>query len=121
MATRLKVRGASGLVVDGRVRDLGEMVGLGMPVWARGTSVIGAGAQTKPWATDVPLTIGNTLVEPGDIIIIDPSERGVVSIPARLLQKVLEMVPKLVAADEKVVKDVENGVTVSEAFRRYRE
>jgi hypothetical protein len=52
--------------------------------------------------------------------MLDPVERGAVSIPARLLDKVLEMVPKLVEADSKVIKDVEEGGTVAEAFKKYR-
>ncbi len=33
-------------------------------VWSRGTSVVGAGAETKAWATDVPVSIGDAVVEP---------------------------------------------------------
>jgi hypothetical protein len=56
----------------------------------------------------------------GDIVMIDPTELGAVCIPAKLLDKVLEMLPKLVAADEKVIKDVEEGMTVGEAFKLHR-
>jgi hypothetical protein len=52
--------------------------------------------------------------------MLDPAERGAVSIPARLLDKVLEMVPRLVAADEKVLADVEAGGTVADAFKKHR-
>ncbi len=52
--------------------------------------------------------------------MLDPAERGAVSIPARLLDRMLEMVPRLVAADEKVIRDVEAGGTVAEAFGKYR-
>ena len=56
----------------------------------------------------------------GDIIVIDPSESGIVSIPKTKLDAVLELLPQLVAADEKVMEDVEKGVDVREAFRRHR-
>lgn len=52
--------------------------------------------------------------------MIDPSENGIVSIPQTKLDAVLELLPRLVAADEKVMEDVENGVDVGEAFRRHR-
>jgi hypothetical protein len=55
----------------------------------------------------------------GDIIFCDPLE-GVVAIPRLLLTDVLELMPKLVAQDDKVKKDVEHGVSVFDAFKRHR-
>jgi hypothetical protein len=52
--------------------------------------------------------------------MMDSAERGAVCIPRNLLDRVLEMVPKLVAADEKVVEEVEAGSTVAEAFKKHR-
>ena len=60
------------------------------------------------------------MLSQGDIIVIDPSENGIVSIPQTKLDAVLELLPQLVAADEKVMEDVEKGVDVGEAFRRHR-
>lgn len=56
----------------------------------------------------------------GDIIMLDPSEAGAVCIPLKLLDKVLELVSKLVAADDLVIKDVEQGSTVQDAFKKHR-
>jgi len=62
LATRLKVRGVRGAVVDGRVRDLTALKELGAEgefvVWSRGTSTVGTGMEAKAWAVDVPLRIG---------------------------------------------------------------
>ncbi|OCK80298.1 RraA-like protein [Lepidopterella palustris CBS 459.81] len=120
MAARMKVLGAKGIVVDGRVRDLVSLGALGMPIWSRATSTVGSGAESRPWAHNVPITIGGVRVEPGDIIILDPAENGVVSIPKSKLDAVLRLLPRMVAADEKVMEDVEKGVEVAEAFRRHR-
>ena len=35
-------------------------------------------------------------------------------------EQLLELLPKLVVADEKVIADVEAGVSVQEAFKRHR-
>jgi hypothetical protein len=35
-----------------------------MQVWSKGTSIIGAGAETKAWATNVPISVDSTVVEP---------------------------------------------------------
>jgi len=44
----------------------------------------------------------------------------VVSIPRDRVDEVLELLPKLVAADEKVIEDVGDGISVQEAFKRHR-
>lgn len=120
MAARMKLLGAQGIVVDGRVRDLVTLAETGVPIWSKGTSVIGAGAETKFHAHNVPIQIGETVVEPGDIIMIDPFENGAVAVPQGKVDEVLELLPKLVGADEKVIKDVEDGVSVKEAFKKHR-
>ncbi|KAF2020759.1 DlpA domain-containing protein [Aaosphaeria arxii CBS 175.79] len=120
MAARMKYLQARGIVVDGRVRDLGTLRELGLPVWSRGTSIIGAGAETKFHAKEVPVKIGNVTVEPGDIIMVDYEENGAVVVPSGKVDDVLQLLPKLVGADEKVIKDVERGVSVKEAFSKHR-
>ncbi|KAF1845324.1 RraA-like protein [Cucurbitaria berberidis CBS 394.84] len=120
MATRIKHLGAKGLVVDGRVRDVVALNDTQLPIWSRGTSVIGAGAETKLHARNVPIRVGETIVEPGDIVMIDPFENGVVAVPQAKVDELLELLPKLVGADERVLADVEQGVSVQEAFKRHR-
>ncbi|KAL1297344.1 hypothetical protein AAFC00_004889 [Neodothiora populina] len=145
LATRLKLRGVRGVVVDGRVRDLralgrwscgssttqrggdgeGEEGGKrdedeGFVVWSKGTSTVGSGLQAKAFAVGVRLRIGVVGVDEGDILFADASERGVVVIPRNRLSELLEMLPAVKAADDAVFADVEAGVSVQEAFRRHR-
>jgi hypothetical protein len=44
----------------------------------------------------------------------------VVSIPKPLLDDVLTLMPKLVAADDKVIDAVKGGMPVAEAFAKFR-
>lgn len=120
MAARMKHLGAQGIVVDGRVRDLVALNNTQVPIWSKGTSIIGAGAETTFHARNVAVRIGGTTVEPGDIVMIDPSENGVVAVPQGKVDELLELLPKLVGADEKVIADVEAGVSVQEAFKKHR-
>jgi regulator of RNase E activity RraA len=120
MAARAKHLGAQGLVIDGRVRDVVALNDTQLPIWSKGTSIIGAGAETKLHARNVPVKIGETIVEAGDIVMIDPFENGVVAVPHGMVDKLLELLPKLVGADEKVMEDVEAGVSVQEAFKKHR-
>ncbi|KAI5298387.1 hypothetical protein KEM55_003450, partial [Ascosphaera atra] len=109
MALRMGVLGARGVVVGGRVRDVEELGESGLPIWSRGTSTVGSGAESKPGAREVP----------GDIIFCD-AINGTVAIPADLLDDVLELMPKLVAADDKVKEAVKGGMSVFEAFKTFR-
>lgn len=120
MAARMRHLGACGLVVDGRVRDLVALNETQLPIWSKGTSIIGAGAETKLHALNVPVQIGESTVEAGDIVMIDPFENGVVAVPQDRIDELLELLPKLVGADEKVIADVEAGASVQEAFKRHR-
>jgi regulator of RNase E activity RraA len=120
MAARMQHLGAEGIVVDGRVRDLVALNQITLPIWSKATSVIGAGAETKFQARNVPVKIGETVVEAGDIIMIDPFENGVVAVPQGKVDELLELLPTLVEADEKVMADVGRGASVEEAFKEHR-
>ncbi|KAJ6029544.1 uncharacterized protein N7446_011105 [Penicillium canescens] len=119
MATRMVAVGIRGTVVGGRIRDLGELRGTGLPIWARATSTVGTNAEAKAGARDVPISIGGVTVSPGDIIFCDPLE-GVVAIPRELLGQVLEIMPKLIAMDEKAKEAVAQGMSVTDAFKKFR-
>lgn len=119
MATRMKVLGVRAVVVNGRVRDMAELKKAGLSVWGRGQSTVGAGAEAKAVARNVPIDVGGVTVNPGDILFCDPLE-GVVVIPQALLDEVLSLMPKLVAADDWVKEDVANGSKVFDAFKKHR-
>jgi len=119
MALRMKVCNAKGIVVGGRVRDIEELKSTGLPLWAKGLSTVGTGAETKPHALNVPVRIEGTLVNPGDIVFCDPVN-GVVVIPRDRLEEVIELIPRIIAADDKVKNDVANGMLVQEAFKIHR-
>ncbi|CCF32375.1 DlpA domain-containing protein [Colletotrichum higginsianum] len=119
MAVRMKVRQAKAVVVVGRARDLGELASTGIPIWTRGFSTVGAGAESTPWAVQVPINVDGTVINPGDLVFADPAN-GVVAIPKDKIDQVLELLPKLTAADDKVKEDVLRGVSVHDAFKNHR-
>lgn len=80
---------------------------------------MGAGAAAKAHAINVPITISGVTIEPGDIVFSDPAN-GVVIIPQSKLEQVLELLPRLVGADDKVKEAVMNGMSVQQAFKEYR-
>jgi regulator of RNase E activity RraA len=72
-------RGIAGFVVDGVVRDIGEIRDIGFPVFGRGLMPV-PGDKKVVHPLDVPVTCAGVTVNPGDIVVAD--EDGVVVIPA---------------------------------------
>ncbi|RFU71941.1 menaquinone methyltransferase, partial [Trichoderma arundinaceum] len=80
MALRMNVRQVRGIIVAGRVRDLDELRSTNLPIWGYGTSTVGSGGGSVPWATQVPIEVNGVRISPGDVAFSDPVN-GVVIIP----------------------------------------
>lgn len=80
MCTRIKLRQAAALVIDGSVRDLPYLSELGLPIFARGAT--GPASPLLPIEFNVPIQCGGALVVPGDLIIADAD--GVCVVPIDL-------------------------------------
>lgn len=70
LATQVKVRGAAAILVDAAIRDVEELVNLGLPVWTRYIRVRGAD-KTRVGQLGVSVTVVGTQVSLGDIIVLD--------------------------------------------------
>ncbi len=70
LATQVKVRGAVGILVDAAVRDVEELVELGLPIWTRFIRVRGA-TKTTLGQLNVTVSVGGAQVSPSDILILD--------------------------------------------------
>jgi regulator of RNase E activity RraA len=86
LTTRLKVRGAAGLVSDGPVRDSAQIAQMDFPVYCAGGSAPLNLIFHHAIDLDVPIGCGGVAVYPGDVIVGD--EEGVVVIPRHLADEV---------------------------------
>jgi 4-hydroxy-4-methyl-2-oxoglutarate aldolase len=77
LATQAKAHGAAAILVDASVRDVEELVELGLPIWARYVRIRGAVKET-PGELDVPVEVGGTTIRPGDIVVLDADGAAVV-------------------------------------------
>ena len=70
LATQVKVRGAAAILVDAAIRDVEELVKLGLPIWTRFIRVKGA-TKTKVGELNLTVQVGGTDIAPGDIVVLD--------------------------------------------------
>lgn len=123
MTTRLVTRGLRGVIVDGRLRDISSCASIraetGFHLWSKGISAAGPSLQLKPWAVDVPLEFGPTIVKAGDIACVDEEERSVCVIPRDLVTSVLALLPTLKEASLGVLEDVRKGASLVTAIARH--
>ena len=96
LATQVKVRGAAGILVDAAVRDVNELIELGLPVWTRFVRVRGA-AKTKIGELNGAVTVGGALISPGDIVVLDAD--GGVCVKRARVDEVLN------ASEERLAKE----------------
>ena len=90
MLTFFMGRGGIGAVIDGCIRDFPQVLkDLDIGLWLRGTTP-NFHTQTNivPFAVNVPIACGNTLVMPGDIIVAD--DDGATVVPAQLAPELTE-------------------------------
>ncbi|WP_328344975.1 RraA family protein [Streptomyces violaceus] len=104
-------RGVAAFVVDGVIRDLGEVREAGFPVFSRGVIPI-PGTKKKIGALGEPARVGGVLVHPGDIVVAD--EEGIVVTPAARREEILA------AAQAKLAKEAEESLDAWEANHRAR-
>jgi regulator of RNase E activity RraA len=119
MSRAVMERGCVGAVVDGGLRDTEFVLQLGFPVWCRLRSPASSIGRWNIVDWGCEITIGSTLVHPGDWVFGDVD--GVVVIPAGALEDVLAESEAKVAKEELMRQDLARGLSVTEAFERHGE
>lgn len=87
LATQAKVQGAAAILVDASVRDVEELAGLGLPIWARWVRVKGAGKDAVG-SIGEPLRVGGATIRNGDVLVLDAD--GVAVVESERVEQVLE-------------------------------
>ncbi len=87
LATQAARQGAVAILVDGAVRDREELAAMEIPVWSRHVRARGATKEHRG-AVDVPVTMGGTTINPGDVVVLDAD--GAVAVERGRLDEVLE-------------------------------
>lgn len=99
-------RKAAGIVMDGPIRDIDEIGQWDFPVYATGTTP-GGPYKEGPGEVNVPISCGGVSVSPGDIIVAD--QDGLIVIPLKDAEKVLEDARKFQAQDSAKFQQAKSG------------
>lgn len=108
VASALVFRGAAGAIVDGSATDIDEIAGLGLPVYARGLSML----TTKLHDIDagglnVPVVVGGVVVNPGDVVLADAN--GVLFASAAVLAALIDTALADDAEEPELVEELRAG------------
>jgi len=110
LATRLKARGAAGLVTDGALRDTPGFKPIGLPAYIRAPHATTSFAIHHPIEMNVPIGCAGVLVMPGDIMVGDGE--GVVAIPAALAEEVAHDAYEQERLEEFIQQKIANGASI---------
>src|SRR5262249_39850388 len=114
LATRLKYRGAAGLVTDGAIGYLAALPTVGLPVYSRGRRAVAFGELHVRADLTVPISCAGVLVMRGDILVADPE--GVMVIPQAVAAEVAEAGMETERKDAFSRGKVEAGHPLAEAY-----
>jgi 4-hydroxy-4-methyl-2-oxoglutarate aldolase len=118
----MKERGCVGALVDGGVRDVAWIGKLGFPVYARYRTPIQSIGRWKVNAWDVPVslpgaTVAAVEVRPGDFILAD--DDGALSIPAAVVEQVLELAEAMGASEREIRAELAGGMSLADALAKF--
>ncbi len=107
-------RGIVGFVTDGMVRDIPGLLGVGLPIFCAGVTA-NSPARNGPGTVGLPVVLGDTRIESGDILVGDRD--GVVVVPLALAERVLQLLPGIREAEHSLEAKVRAGLEIPEFIR----
>ncbi len=117
MGTAMSSRGYSGAVIDGGVRDLGQLRKIGFPVFALGVVPSTSVHHYRFAGSNVPLVCDGVDVQPGDIISADND--GVVVVPRARAEEVLALAQTLDFQEHSMYGYIEKYKSIQEAVKKF--
>ena len=106
-------KGVAGTLIDGINRDVALCLQLGYPIFSRNHWMRTGKDRVQVEATQIPVTIGEVRVAPGDLIRGDAD--GVVVLPREHEEAVLAAAEAIHSAEESIRSAVRGGMSLREA------
>lgn len=112
-----RMRKAVGAVVNGPHRDTPQVLAQNWPVFSRGAFAQDSSVRMAIADYRCPIEIEATRINPGDLVFGDRD--GVVIVPREMETEVIAKALEKARGEKLVRKEIENGMSSTEAFRKY--
>jgi 4-hydroxy-4-methyl-2-oxoglutarate aldolase len=117
LATRAKMKGFAGAVLDGAVRDVAALQQMGIPTYAGSISANDSRGRVRVVSHGDEVVCGGVRIAPGDYVVADAD--GVVVVPAAIVAEVCEVASRKVERELESKEALAAGVSAREAYSRY--
>jgi 4-hydroxy-4-methyl-2-oxoglutarate aldolase len=109
-----KLQGIAGVVVEGPARDVDESRAYDFPVFARAPTARTARGRIVETGTNVPITVGDIRVLPGDYVIADGS--GVVFVAQSEVERVLAAAEDIATRERAMADSLLRGTPIGQVM-----
>jgi regulator of RNase E activity RraA len=112
-----KLKGISGLVVDGGIRDREEIVEFSFPAFSKHMVPTPGKTRIKVLSINEPIVCAGVRVRKGDVIVADGT--GVLCLPAEHAEEITIASEKFSADDKQAMNEMDKGLTFTEALKKF--
>ena len=117
MVTAMKVRGLTGAIIDGGIRDTPQIRRIQFPIFSRGIVPSTSVNHYRFAGVNVPVTCAGARVNAGDIVVAD--EDGVAVVPKARAAAVLKKAQELDDTEHRMIPFIEKFKTIKEAVAKF--
>lgn len=112
-----RVKGAVGAVLDGYTRDTPQVLEQNFPVFATGCWAQDSSIRTYVCDFRCTIEIGQVTIHDGDLVFGDVD--GVLIVPRKIVEEVIEKALEKAAGEKLVRKAIEGGMNATNAFAKF--
>ncbi len=116
LALSAKLKGLSGVVIDGAARDIDEARELEFPVYARGAVPMTARGRVVQESFNQEIQFAGVQCRPGDLVIADGS--GVVIVPQEKASEVVPAAEAIYAKEQEMAAGIRQGYSGMEMLEK---
>ena len=117
MTATARMRKGAGAIIDGFHRDTPKVLEQNWPVFSRGRFAQDAAVRSKVVDFRCPIEIEGVKILPGDLVFGDLD--GVVVIPRKVEDEVIELAIEKATGEKVVRKAIESGMSSTDAFHKF--
>jgi 4-hydroxy-4-methyl-2-oxoglutarate aldolase len=116
-STRARLRGATGCLTDGMVRDSARITEMKFPTFSAGFCAADTYGRIQAIDHNIPIICGGVEVRPGDCVLGDYD--GIVIIPAEIVEDLIRLANEKASIEDKVRTALMNGESVKAVHAKY--